>query len=83
MIRRFFTITALVAASTLTLTGVMLDLVIDDLKDREFEAVEAGPRTDSYGDKSYRGSKDMFLKRGFEEVADLGDGFVLVRKCLA
>jgi hypothetical protein len=29
------------------------------------------------------GSKDMFLKRGFEEVADLGDGFVLVRKYLA
>jgi hypothetical protein len=33
--------------------------------------------------KTYRGSKDMFLKRGFEEVADLGDGFVLVRKYLA
>ena len=63
--------------------GELLDLVLEDLKLREFEAVEAGPRTGSYGDKSYRGSKDMFIKRGFEEVADLGDGFVLVRKYLA
>ncbi|MEY2815808.1 MAG: hypothetical protein RJA78_384 [Actinomycetota bacterium] len=62
--------------------GAMLDLVIEDLKQRQFEAVEAGPRTDSYGDKSYRGSKEMFLKRGFEEVANIGDGFVLVRKYL-
>lgn len=64
------------------LAGKLLDLVVEDLTKREFEAVEAGPRSDSYGGKSYRGSKDMFLKRGFEEVADLGDGFVLVRKYL-
>ena len=65
------------------IAGKMLDLVIEDLKTREFEAVEAAPRTDSYGDKSYRGSKEMFIKRGFEEVVDLGDGFVLVRRYLA
>ena len=60
----------------------MLDLILEDLKLRGFEAAEAGPNKDSYGNKSYRGSFDMFSKRGFEKVTELGDGFVLVRKYL-
>ena len=60
----------------------MLDLILEDLTARGFEAAEAGPNQNSYSDKSYRGSFDMFNKRGFEPVADLEDGFVLVRKYL-
>ena len=63
-------------------SGKMLDLILEDLKSRGFEAAEAGPNKDSYGLKSYRGSFEMFAKRGFEEVAELGDGFLLVRKYL-
>jgi ribosomal protein S18 acetylase RimI-like enzyme len=63
-------------------SGKMLDLILDDLTKRGFEAAEAGPNKDSYSDKSYRGSIGMFTKRGFEPVADLEDGFVLVRKYL-
>ena len=61
----------------------MLDLILEDLCARGFEAAEAGPNQSSYGDKSYRGSFAMFTKRGFESVAELGDGFVLVRKYLS
>ena len=61
----------------------MLDLILDDLKVRGFEAVEAAPSDNKYSDKSYRGSLEMFTKRGFEMVTGLGDGFVLVRKYLA
>jgi ribosomal protein S18 acetylase RimI-like enzyme len=63
-------------------SGGMLDLILEDLTARGFEAAEAGPNQNSYSDKSYRGSFDMFNKRGFEPVADLEDGFVLVRKYL-
>ncbi len=63
-----------------TIAGKMLDLVIEDLKFRGFDVIEAGPNSEGYGDKSYRGSLSMFLKRGFEVVTELGDGFVLVRK---
>ena len=61
----------------------MLDLILEDLKLRGFEAAEAGPNKDSYSIKSYRGSFDMFAKRGFEPVVELEDGFVLVRKHLS
>jgi len=64
------------------LSGQMLDLILEDLGARGFEAAEAGPNQDSYSNKSYRGSLDMFSKRGFEKVTELGDGFVLVRKFL-
>ncbi len=64
------------------IAGKMLDLVIEDLKHRGFDAIEAGPNSEGYGDKSYRGSLSMFLKRGFEVVTELGDGFVLVRRDL-
>jgi ribosomal protein S18 acetylase RimI-like enzyme len=64
------------------ISGQMLDLILDDLQTRGFEAVEAGPNQDSYSNKSYRGSREMFRKRGFEQVTELGDGFVLVRKHL-
>lgn len=63
-------------------SGRMLDLIIEDLALRGFEAVEAAPNLEEYGVKSYRGSAEMFFKRGFEQVAILGDGFVLVRKYL-
>lgn len=63
-------------------SGKMLDLILEDLKLRGFEAAEAGPNKDSYSNKSYRGSQEMFRKRGFEQVAELEDGFVLVRKHL-
>lgn len=64
-------------------SGQMLDLILEDLKARGFEAAEAGPNKDSYSNKSYRGSIDMFTKRGFEPVVELEDGFVLVRKHLS
>ena len=63
-------------------SGIILDLIIEDLSSRGFEAVEAGPNQNTYSDKSYRGSFGMFRKRGFESVAELEDGFVLVRKYL-
>ena len=65
------------------LSGKMLDLILDDLSSRGFESAEAAPNKDSYSIKSYRGSIDMFTKRGFEMVTELGDGFVLVRKHLS
>ena len=65
------------------ISGRMLDLILEDLKLRGFEAAEAGPNKDSYSIKSYRGSFDMFAKRGFEPVVELEDGFVLVRKHLS
>ena len=61
----------------------MLELILDDLKERGFEAVEAAPSQEEYGSKSYRGSLEMFTKRGFEVITDVGDGFVLVRKYLS
>ena len=64
------------------ISGQMLDLILEDLQARGFEAAEAGPNKDSYSVKSYRGSMDMFTKRSFEPVVELGDGFVLVRKYL-
>lgn len=64
------------------LSGKMLDLILEDLSARGFEAAEAAPNKDSYSTKSYRGSLEMFSKRGFESLVDLGDGFVLVRKYL-
>jgi ribosomal protein S18 acetylase RimI-like enzyme len=63
-------------------SGRMLDLILEDLSSRGFEAAEAGPNQNSYGDKSYRGSLEMFSRRGFEKVTNLEDGFVLVRKHL-
>jgi ribosomal protein S18 acetylase RimI-like enzyme len=65
------------------ISGQMLDLILEDLQARGFEAAEAGPNKDSYSNKSYRGSIDMFVRRGFEPVVELEDGFVLVRKHLS
>lgn len=64
------------------LAGQMLDLVLADLAERGFEAVEAAPSKSEYSNKTYRGSLSMFRKRGFEIVTDLDDSFVLVRKYL-
>jgi ribosomal protein S18 acetylase RimI-like enzyme len=64
------------------LAGELLDLVIQDLTSRGFEALEAAPNHSGYSTKSYRGSSQMFLSRDFQKVTDLGDGFILVRKYL-
>ncbi len=60
----------------------LLQLVVADLAQRGFEAVEGAPKTTGISSKSYRGTESMFLTQGFEQVADLGDGFVLMRKYL-
>lgn len=64
------------------LAGRMLDLIVEDLKAREFAAIEAAPSNKDYGAKSYRGSLEMFQKRGFVVLTELGDGHVLVRRDL-
>ena len=60
----------------------MLDLVIDDLIQRGFAAVEAAPATNQTSDKSFQGTVAMFENRGFDKVVDLPTGQVLMRRHL-
>lgn len=64
------------------IAGAMLDLVIKDLIDRGFAAIEASPSNDETSDKSFQGSLMMFTSRGFEKVMDLSNGLTLVRRHL-
>lgn len=65
------------------LSGQILDLVLEDLKARGFEAAEAAPaKSAELGNRSYRGTLELFAKRGFEKLSDLGEDFVVVRKFL-
>lgn len=58
----------------------ILDLVIEDLAARGFEAVEAAPRAEAFSDRSFQGTPEMFQKRGFEEIMELDQGQLLMRK---
>lgn len=60
----------------------LLELVLADLTERGFDAVEAAPASGEISEKTYRGSLKMFIDQGFEPVVDLGNGFSLVRKHL-
>ena len=60
----------------------MLDLVIADLIERGFSAVEAAPSTEQTSDKSFQGTVSMFQNRGFEKVVQMPTGQVLMRRHL-
>ena len=62
-----------------SLASKMLDLVLEDLEGLGFEAVEAAPRDEPFGPRSFQGTKEMFAKRGFEEIMDLSPGQTLMR----
>jgi GNAT superfamily N-acetyltransferase len=63
--------------------GQLMDLVIQDLSDRGFEAVEATPhKNGDASEKSFRGTLSMYQARGFEPLSDLGEHYVLMRKYL-
>lgn len=64
------------------IASTLLEKVVADLSARGFEAVEGAPRSSETSIKSYRGTVSMFLTQGFEQVVELGDGFVLMRKYL-
>jgi ribosomal protein S18 acetylase RimI-like enzyme len=62
----------------------LLDLVIADLAERGFEAVEAAPVTEvAEGRIPYRGTLSMFVKIGFEKVMELSGNHTLVRRYLS
>lgn len=65
-----------------SLASRMLDLILDDLEKRGFEAVEAAPRDEEFGPRSFQGTKDMFAKRGFDEIMELTPGQTLMRRYL-
>jgi ribosomal protein S18 acetylase RimI-like enzyme len=60
----------------------MLDLVIQDLIDRGFAAIEAVPSNDETSEKSFQGTVSMFTNRGFEKVVELPTGQTLMRRHL-
>ena len=60
--------------------GVLLDLVIEDLIERGFAAIEAAPSIDETTERSFQGTVSMFSKRGFEQVMNLPTGQVLMRR---
>ena len=65
------------------LAGQIMDLVISDLTERGFAAVEATPhKNGDASDKSFRGTLSMYQSRGFEPVTELGELYVLMRKHL-
>ena len=64
------------------LASQILDLVIEDLASRNFEAVEAAPRDEAFSERSFQGTPEMFQRRGFEEIMELDQGQVLMRKYL-
>lgn len=61
----------------------LLEHAVKDLAERGFAAVEAAPYTQPEQlAKNYRGHLSMYKKAGFEEVVDMGEFGVLVRKHL-
>lgn len=58
----------------------MLGHAVGDFRERGFEAVEAAPYKEVPSfEGNYRGTKSMFDKAGFEQVADMGNFGVLMR----
>lgn len=64
------------------IAGAMLDLVIEDLIERGFAAIEAAPSTEETSEKSFQGTVSMFTARDFEKVMDLPTGQTLMRRYL-
>jgi len=62
--------------------GTMLDLVIEDLIERGFAAIEAAPSSNEANERSFQGTVSMFQKRGFEKIIELPTGQVLMRSHL-
>ena len=61
----------------------LLNFSIEDLRARGFKTLEAAPRSDdSFASDGYRGKLSSFLKAGFEQVNDLDEKHVLVRRQL-
>lgn len=61
----------------------LLDFIIQDFKQRGFEAVEAYPKYSAPDSElSYRGTQGMYLKRGFETVGQLNEHMLVMRKYL-
>lgn len=64
------------------LASQILDLVIEDLIDRGFAAIEAAPSNEETSEKSFQGTVSMFTNRGFEKVVELPTGQTLMRRHL-
>ena len=62
------------------IAGELLDLIIEDLSNRGFAAVEAAPSTDDSSERSFQGTVSMYQERGFEKVTDMPTGQVLMRR---
>lgn len=62
------------------LAGQLLDLILQDLVDREFTAVEAAPSTEAANSRSFQGTVSMFEERGFEKVTEINQNQVLMRR---
>ena len=60
--------------------GELLDLILSDLINRGFSAVEAAPSTESASAKSFQGTVAMFEERGFEKVTEINQNQVLMRR---
>ncbi|CAB4556112.1 unannotated protein [freshwater metagenome] len=60
--------------------GELLDLIIQDLIDRGFAAVEAAPSTAASSDRSFQGTVPMFSERGFEKVTEINENQILMRR---
>ena len=57
----------------------MLDLVLADLEQRGFAAVEAAPTVAEATERSFQGTVSMFEARGFEKVVEMPTGQILMR----
>lgn len=62
------------------LAGELLDLILQDLIDRGFAAVEAAPSTEATSARSFQGTVPMFSTRGFEKVTELNENQILMRR---
>jgi ribosomal protein S18 acetylase RimI-like enzyme len=62
--------------------GELLDLILQDLNDRGFAAVEAAPSIEPASARSFQGTVPMFTERGFEKVTEMNQSQVLMRRYL-
>jgi ribosomal protein S18 acetylase RimI-like enzyme len=60
--------------------GSLLDLILQDLIDRGFAAVEAAPSIQPATARSFQGTVPMFTERGFEKVTVINENQVLMRR---
>jgi ribosomal protein S18 acetylase RimI-like enzyme len=62
--------------------GELLDLILRDLKDRGFAAVEGAPSIEPATGRSFQGTVSMFEERGFGKVTEMNQSQVLMRRYL-